>query len=814
MDYPHTVIRCKIDFMSESTDTARKLTALEFNLIPHPLSLPRPMTGLIGRKRELALASSLLHRDDVRLLTVTGPGGIGKTRIAIEIGQTERDIFADGVAFVPLVSVSNTDGMVMAIARALGVLNAIVVADKASLAAILRSSSMLLILDNFEHLLAEAPFVTELLAACPQLKFVITSRALLHVSGEFALPMPPLDLPSFNGTPSLSEIQQSSAVSLFVNRAKAIVPPFALAESNAVVIAEICRHLDGIPLAIELAAAQSTILSSTELLSRIAARLPLPVSGPRDAPARLRSMRDAIAWSYDLLSTEEQELFRYLGIFEGGFTLAAAESISRAVTPQTSVGRPTPLELLATLVDKSLIQSAAIDGAPRFSMFETIRAFAVERLKDLGETERVAAAHAAWCLEIAERTESSIVIAGNIERFRILDAEVANMRAALAWYEACRDGEKLLRLASALIEFWYAINQYRESAAWLTAALELAPKRSSLERARALGELGRYVTRSGDASRGFDLMSESLEIFKNEGNLEALTFTLVRLGALENLRGNYEQAEPYFYEALEMLNVNLEIDHRPALLGTVLGNLGVSAHGRGDTKRALELYEQSLVETRISGYVPGIVRALRDLGDLARDLDQHHRSLAFYQECLSMFNEYGDLTILIDVLEGVALAAIAWHQPELAARFLGSAESFREKLGGAFSVPTDRIAHERAVKSLRSVLDQHEFDTAWQFGRQMTVAKAFDEVRVFAPPPAQPEPDVESVVNLSARELDVLRLLAAGYRDREIADELFISVRTVEAHVSRILTKFDVRTRTAAVRAAIALNLIKVTQEA
>jgi predicted ATPase/DNA-binding CsgD family transcriptional regulator len=799
--------------MNESTDTSRNLTALEFNLIPQPTPIPRPMTGLIGRMRELALASSLLRRDDVRLLTIVGPGGIGKTRVAIEIGRSEREHFADGVAFVPLVSVSDIDGMVMAIARALGVLNAVIVADRHSLAAILRSSSMLLILDNFEHLLAAAPFVTELLIACPHLKIGITSRALLHVSGEFALPLPPLDLPKFDRMPSLPEIEQSSAVALFVRRAQAIVPAFELNDFNASIIAEICRYLDGIPLAIELAAAQSTILSSADLLSRIAARLPLPVSGPRDAPARLRSMRDAIAWSYDLLSTEEQELFRHLGIFVGGFTLAAVESISPAVSAQISGGRSTPLELLASLVDKSLVQSAAIDGVLRFSMFETIRAFAVERLEDHGETDALAEAHAAWCLETAEGTGNSIVIAGNIERFRILDAEVANMRAALAWYETRRDGERLLRLASALIEFWYAINQYRESAAWLTVALDLAPKKSSLERARALAELGRYRTRSGDDRRGFDLMRESVEIFKHEGDLEALTFTLVRLGALENLRGEYERADPYFYEALEMLDTNLEIDHRPALLGTVLGNLGVSAHGRGDTKQALELYERSLAEARISGYVPGIVRALRDLGDLARDLDQHHRAIALYQECLSMFNEYGDLTILIDVLEGVAPAAIAWRRPELAARFLGSAESFREKLGGAFSVPTDRLAHERALKALRSALVQDELDAAWQVGRQMTVAKAYDEVRVFTPPPAELRSEVESAVSLSARELDVLRLLAAGQRDREIADELFISVRTVEAHVARILTKFEVRTRTAAVSAAIASRLIDVAAE-
>jgi non-specific serine/threonine protein kinase len=771
------------------------------------------MTPVIGRQAELALASSLIRREDVRLLTILGPGGIGKTRVAIEIGRAEQGTFTDGVAFVPLVSVSNTDGVVMAIARALGVLNSVVVADRDSLAAILRSSSMLLILDNFEHLLTAAPFVTELLAVCPHLKIVATSRALLHVGGEFALPLPPLDLPSFQRTPSLSEIEQSSAVTLFVNRAQAIVPSFVLADSNAVAVAEICRHLDGIPLAIELAAAQSTILSSADLLARIAARLPLPVSGPRDAPVRLRSMRDAIAWSYDLLSAEEQQLFRYLGIFVGGFTLAAVESIA----PELSAGTPggsSALELLADLVDKSLVQSAPIDGAPRFSMLETIRSFAVERLEHAGELDAVAAAHAAWCLEVAEQTRSSIVIAGNIERFRILDAEIANMRAALAWYESHRDGERLLRLSAALIEFWYAVSQFRESAAWLTAALELAPTTPTLERGRALAELGRYCGRSGDEPRAFELMNESIEIFKHEGELEALTFTLVRLGALENLRGDFEGAERLFNEALDLVNANPGIDHRPALVGTVLGNLGLAAHGRGDMEQAHDLYERSLSEVRISGYVPGIVRALRDLGDLARDQEQHHRALSFYQECLAMFNEYGDLTILIDVLEGVALAATAWGQMESAARFLGAAEAFRQMLGGAFSAPTDRLAHERALASLQSALSERELDAAWQAGRRMTVTDAFAELQAFTPPTAAAGAEAGTAVKLSARELDVLRLLAAGYRDRAIADELFLSVRTVEAHVARILAKFDVRSRTAAVTAAIASGLIEIAPEA
>jgi non-specific serine/threonine protein kinase len=768
------------------------------------------MTSVIGREQEMALASLLLRRDDVRLLTITGPGGIGKTRLAIEIGRVQRDEFADGVAFIPLVSVSDAESIAMAIARVLGVLNGIVVANKESLAAILHSSSMLLILDNFEHILAAAPFVTDLLAACPRLKIVVTSRALLHVAGEFALPLPPLELPNSRHAPSFSEIERSPAVKLFVNRAQAIVPSFVLTDSNAEVIADICKHLDGIPLAIELAAAQSTILSSQDLLSRIAARLPLPVSGPRDSPARLRSMREAIAWSYDLLSSAEQELFRYLGIFAGGFTLAAAESISNAISAETIANWSTTLDLLASLVDKSLVQSSPVDGTSRFSMLETIRSFAVERLDDLGETDAVAAAHAAWCLEIAERPVRTFVIEGNFKHFRALEAESANMQAALLWFEKTGDGERLLRLVSVLVQFWYATSQYRESASWLTIALEMAPQKSGLERGRAVAELARYAARSGKNSRAAELLLESIEIFREEGAFEDLSMTLMRLGAVANQRGDFVQAERALNEVLELVTTHIDKDDRQALIGAILGNLGVALHGRGDFEEALAMYERALLEMRAAGYVPGIAGALRDLGDLARDQDQHHVAVAYYQECLSLFNKYGDATVLIDVMQGVALAAIAWREPERAARLLGSAEALRQKLGGEFSVPADRAAHERAVKALHSALAQQELDVAWQAGRQLTVAEAFAEIRAISAPTAAISSEIEPAIKLSPRELDVLRLLAAGHPDRVIADELFLSVRTVEAHVSRTLTKLGVKSRTAAVGAALAAGLVDI----
>jgi len=253
-----------------------------------------------------------------------------------------------------------------------------------------------------------------------------------------------------------------------------------------------------------------------------------------------------------------------------------------------------------------------------------------------------------------------------------------------------------------------------------------------------------------------------------------------------------------------------EMNHRSALIGTILGNLGVAAHGRGDTEVALSIYERALVEMRASGYIPGIASALRDLGDLARDREQHDTAVAYYQECLSMFNEYSDATVIIDAMQGIAPAVIAWRQPERAARLLGFAEALREKLGGEFSVPTDRAAHERAVTSLRAALDQKELDAAWQAGRQFTVIEAFAEAQAISTPDTATDPAPKPAIKLTRRESDVLRLLAAGHSDRAIADELFLSVRTVEAHVSRTINKLGAKSRTAAVGAAIAAGLVTI----
>ncbi len=356
-----------------------------------PAPLPVALTSLVGRERELALAETMLRRAEVRLLTITGPGGIGKTRLAIEVGRAESAFYPDGVVFVPLAVVSDPEEVPPAIVRALGATDVIGVAGRDHLVADLRDAAMLVILDNFEHLLPAAPLLTDVLAACPGLKIVTTSRALLRVAGEYALPVPPLVLPNPRAGSSLDTVARSPAVRLFVDRARAVTPGFELSNETAPQVAEICRHVDGLPLAIELTAAQIVVLPPEALLHRIRARLPLPVTGPRDVPARLRTTAHAAAWSYDLLTAEEQRLFRRLSVFTGGFALDAAEAVmaeggrrKAEGTSLSSAFRLPPsasvLDGLASLVEKSLLRQVSWEGEARFDMLETIRSFAWDRL--------------------------------------------------------------------------------------------------------------------------------------------------------------------------------------------------------------------------------------------------------------------------------------------------------------------------------------------------------------------------------------------------------------------------------------------------
>ena len=724
-----------------------------------PNNLPLQPTPFVGREREVARVIHLLGCDDVRLVTLTGPAGVGKTRLALQAAAELLNAFPDGVFLVDLGVLTDSALVPSAIAAALDVREEGERSLAERLAEHLGGQSVLLVLDNVEHVLDAGPVVARLLRDCPRLKVLATGRAPLRLRGEREAAVPPLGLPDHGSTEPPERLLQYEAVRLFVARAQDARADFALDAENGPAVAEICVRLDGLPLAIELAATRVKLLPPQGLLLRLDSRLRLLTRGARDAPDRQRALRNALAWSYELLTPDEQALFRRLAVFVGGFTLEAAETVA------ISSGQVDVFEGLASLVDKSLLRR---DDDPcndlRFGMLETIREYGREQLITSGEVETARGRHAAYFAALAERAEVELVGAEQRRWLRRLDADEDNLRAALEWLlsQGAPGAESALRLASALWRFWDVRGRLSEGRSWLERALTAGEAAPAEARAKALNRLANLVSDLGDQARARALYEDSLTISRMTGSRAGVADTLNALALLLTSQGDYVRARELHQEGLairrelgDRRGVALAMDnlglvaaaegkyaragdlHREALtIYEELGDLRQASHairdlgeamaGQGNAAAAEPLFARSLALARELGDRFGIADALHGLGKLALDRGESGRAASLFSEALTVRREIGDRWGTAQAIAGLAEVAHAIGQPERAARLAAAAEATRAATGGRVQAG-DRTRHKRVVSSVRAQLGRAAFVAASAAGRVMTEEQAVAE---------------------------------------------------------------------------------------
>lgn len=763
----------------------------------YPHNLPLRLSKFIGRERELAQLKPLLWSS--RLLTLTGFGGCGKTRLALKAAEHLLDAFSDGVWLVELAPISDPDLVPHAVAATLGLHDASDRSLNEVLIAHLQSREMLLVLDNCEHLIAAcAELAQQLVQRCPEVHILATSREALNIEGEIVWQVPPL--------------ADADAAQLFLDRAAAIQSAFALTDRTAPAIARICQQLDGLPLAIELAAVRIKVLSVEGIATRLDESYALLNSGSRTAPQRHQTLRAMIDWSYDLLSPLEQTLLRRLAVFAGGWTLEAAEAVcsSDDLPPQTV------LDVLTRLIDKSLIHTTVAAGVMRYSMLETIRQYAQEKLQASPDWHRVHDGHLDYFLDLAERAEPQLRTSQSLSWIKRLDADYDNVRAALTWATTQRAAgdERGLRLCGALPWYWHARAQVGEARRMVEAALA-GTTSQTLGRAKALYAAGWAAVRQNDFQAAQIKLEESAAIYRACGTAGrwGLGDTLVAQGIAAQTHNDYTLSLRYFAESLELRRAL----HDDWGIAQCLNNLASVAMERGDYAAARPLLEEGLSAARTAGdkgliglLHTSFVELLAFEGDTAAARAHVSEGLTFLRE----LEDYWRTASLLAALGELEAQSKQIDHLERAVRLWASAEAILAAHGDR-ALPTPSI--ERAIAAARAELGDVAFAAAWNEGYALTMHDAIDYALTepeFSTPIASTAPTVTSLQaaklrfgGLTARERDVAALVAQGQSNRQIAQTLTISENTVATHIGKILSKLEFESRTQIVGWAIEKGL-------
>ena len=799
-----------------------------------PTNLPVLRERLVGREQDLASARRILLSDEVGLLTLTGAGGSGKTSLATNLAADVLDSFDDGAFFVSCAPIADPDLVAATIAQTLGLRDD---GDRPVLERLLdylRRRSLLLILDNFEQLLPAGPVVADLLAASPGLKVLVTSRAALKVRGEHELLVPPLALPDLRLLLDHDALAHNPSVALFVERARAVRSTFALTDNNAQTVAEIAVRLDGLPLAIELAAAHLRLFSPRELLTRLDHRLPLLTGGARDVPARQRTLRGAVAWSYDLLDEAQQRVFRRMAVFVGGCALDAAEAVcGTSVDSDLDI-----LERIASLVDVNLLRrEAGADDESRLGMLETIREYGLEQLEANGEAAELRQRHAEYYLGLAESAD--VMPWGTWERSSLdrLEREHDNVRAALAWSPDGLQGVDLVaRLAAAMSWFWYIRGHFAEGRRWIEGVLATHAARAGSSRAQLLANGWFLEQVPREYRRSVADLNESLELYQRLRDQRGIVWATMILGLDAYWAGDMEMAgirfeaslaqarptgEPWLIAGghyllgllasargeLELAATHLEsgvamlraIGER-LILGRMLARLGDVVSAQGEHMRAFGLAEESLTIAREFGDAAGLIQALLSLGRVLHARAVHGRAADCFREALELARRAGPRVNAAPAVYSLGRIAQASGDLHHAARLFGAAEAMHERF--SVTLPAHGTAdHQRSLTALRSSLGDAAVDTLFDEGRAMSWESACDYAladtdRADRPAhgPAGRGPGRDPS-ELTPREQDVVALIARGCTNRQIADALAITERTAETHARNIREKVGLTTR-------------------